>query len=252
MAFEEKIKAFAGSFGFRPVAEEAKQDAVNGVFSDVASRYDLMNDLMSLGSHHAWKDRFIDHLAPSSTMHLLDVAGGTADIALRFLKADGGKVTVSDINPAMLAEGKAKIIDANRIAQADFVVGNAECLPLPDRIYDAYTIAFGIRNVTHLDKALKEAHRVLKFGGHFCCLEFSHPVTAPLDKIYDWYSFKVIPLIGDKVAGNRDAYQYLVESIRQFPDRMTFEGMIKEAGFSRTKSTPLSGGMVCIHEGWKS
>lgn len=251
MTLQSKIQEFATSFGDRRVAEEEKQQEVNAVFSTVAGRYDLMNDLMSGGLHHAWKDALIDRIQPTGNMHLLDVAGGTADIAVRFLKRGGGMVTIADINPDMLREGQRKATNTNLLSKANFIVGNAESLPVGTASHDAYTIAFGIRNVTHLDKALSEAYRALKFGGHFLCLEFSSPVTKLLEKIYAHYSDEIIPLIGEKITGSRDSYAYLVESIRRFPDRKSFAGMMKEAGFYRVKATPMTGGIVSIHEGWK-
>lgn len=251
MTLQSKIQEFATSFGDRTVAEEEKQQEVNSVFSTVAARYDVMNDLMSGGLHHAWKDALIDRVQPTEKMRLIDVAGGTADIAIRFLKRGGGNVTIADINPDMLHEGKRKTANANLLSRANFLVGNAESLPVETASHDAYTIAFGIRNVTHLDRALSEAYRALKFGGHFLCLEFSSPVVAPLEKIYDRYSNEIIPLIGEKITGSRDSYSYLVESIRKFPDRKSFTKIIEEAGFCQVKATPMTGGIVSIHEGWK-
>lgn len=245
-------------FGYRDVPEDEKSGLVKEVFSSVASRYDVMNDLMSGGMHHIWKDKLIDSLRPSSSMHLLDVAGGTGDIAFRFLKRGGGQVTISDINPEMLEEGKRRAIDfgfSSSIHRGEekvfWQLADAEKLPFNDNQFNAYTISFGIRNVTHIDKVLSEAYRVLKPGGHFLCLEFSHPENAMIKKFYDAYSFKVIPGIGKAVTGNRDAYQYLVESIRKFPAAPDFESMIKNAGFARTKYTPMTFGVVALHSGWK-
>ncbi|MFO1243098.1 MAG: bifunctional demethylmenaquinone methyltransferase/2-methoxy-6-polyprenyl-1,4-benzoquinol methylase UbiE [Rickettsiales bacterium] len=237
-------------FGYRDVPEEEKSGLVKEVFSSVASRYDVMNDLMSGGLHHVWKDRLIDTLRPSPSMHLLDVAGGTGDIAFRFLKRGGGQVTISDINTEMLEEGKRRAIDLQR-TNITWQLADAEKLPFSDNQFDAYTISFGIRNVTHIDKVLSEAYRVLKPGGHFLCLEFSHPENAGIKKLYDAYSFKVIPGIGKAVTGNRDAYQYLVESIRKFPTAPDFETMIGTAGFARTTYTPMTFGVVALHSGWK-
>jgi demethylmenaquinone methyltransferase/2-methoxy-6-polyprenyl-1,4-benzoquinol methylase len=241
----------AVDFGFTRVAEDAKQPLVNEVFASVASRYDLMNDLMSAGLHRAWKDRFVDQLRPFPSMRLLDLAGGTGDISFRFLERGGGHVTITDINPAMLAEGQRRAIDRNLREGLVWQEANAESLPFESGSFDAVTIAFGIRNVTHIDRVLAEAYRVLVPGGHFMCLEFSHPSLPLLQKAYDAYSFRVIPAIGERVAQDRDSYQYLVESIRRFPKPDAFERMIKDAGFSRTRVTQMTGGVVAIHSGWK-
>jgi len=241
----------AVDFGFQRVAEDAKQSLVNEVFARVATRYDLMNDLMSAGIHRAWKDRLVDTLRPSPSQRLLDLAGGTGDISFRYLARGGGHVTITDINPAMLAEGQRRAIDLGLRSGLDWRVENAEALSFPDRQFDAVTIAFGIRNVTHIERALAEAFRVLVPGGHFLCLEFSHPALPWLAKLYDAYSFHVIPAMGARVAEDRDSYQYLVESIRRFPKPDAFERMLKEAGFAHTRVTPLTGGVVAIHSGWK-
>lgn len=241
----------AVDFGFKRVAEDAKQPLVNDVFASVASRYDLMNDLMSAGLHRAWKDRFVDQLRPSPSMRLLDLAGGTGDISFRFLERGGGHVTITDINPAMLAEGQRRALDRNVREGLIWQEANAEALPFEASSFDAVTIAFGIRNVTHIDRVLSEAFRVLTPGGHFMCLEFSHPSLPLLQKAYDAYSFRVIPAIGERVAQDRESYQYLVESIRRFPKPDAFERMLKDAGFARTRVTPLTGGVVAIHSGWK-
>lgn len=238
-------------FGFVDVDEDAKQGMVKDVFARVASSYDLMNDAMSMGIHRAWKDRFIDMLKPEPHMHLLDVAGGTGDIGFRFLRAGGGHVTLTDINESMLREGRSRAVDENITDGVSWTLGNAEAMPCESNSFDAYTIAFGIRNVTHIQKALEEAHRVLKIGGRFMCLEFSHPTTITLDKLYEWYSFNVIPTLGEKLADDRDSYQYLVESIRKFPKQHAFEQMIRDAGFDNVSHTNLSGGIVAIHSGWK-
>lgn len=237
-------------FGFTTVTEEAKQEMVNAVFTGVAWRYDLMNDAMSFGLHHAWKDALTGKLRPTPSMRLLDVAGGTGDVARRFLKAGGGAVTLCDINGAMLAQGRKRLIDAGYYGQLSFLQANAEALPLADNRYDAVTIAFGIRNVTHIHTVLSEAYRVLRIGGHFLCLEFSHP-TATLQKLYDLYSFKVIPRMGKLLAGDGDPYRYLVESIRRFPPQERFAAMLREAGFANVTYTNLTGGVVAIHSGWK-
>jgi demethylmenaquinone methyltransferase/2-methoxy-6-polyprenyl-1,4-benzoquinol methylase len=241
----------AVDFGFTRVAEDAKQPMVNEVFASVASRYDLMNDLMSAGIHRAWKDRFVDMLRPSPHQRLLDLAGGTGDISFRFLARGGGHVTITDINPAMLAEGQRRALDQGLRANIAWQVENAEALSFADASFEAVTIAFGIRNVTHIDRVLQEAHRVLVPGGHFLCLEFSHPSLPWLASLYDRYSFRIIPAIGERVANDRASYQYLVESIRKFPKPDAFERMFKEAGFAHTKVTPMTGGVVAIHSGWK-
>ncbi len=238
-------------FGYEAVGEDVKQGKVNEVFSGVAWRYDLMNDLMSAGMHHSWKDHLIDKLRPRPGMHLLDVAGGTGDIAQRFLRAGGSEVTVCDINESMLTQGKRRMTDANLPGDKHWLLGNAEALPVEDRRFDAYTIAFGIRNVTRIDRALAEAYRVLKPGSPFFCLEFSHPQGNALKKIYDAYSFRIIPKIGKLVTGDEDAYRYLVESIRIFPDQEQFASMLRDAGFEHVSYTNLTGGIVALHTGWK-
>jgi len=241
------------SFGFREVKTADKQRLVDDVFDAVAGRYDLMNDLMSGGVHRLWKNAMIDWLAPRPGMHLLDVAGGTGDIARRFLdRVHGdGRVTVCDINAEMMTVGRDRTIDAGMVHDIEWVCGDAEQLPLPDRSVDAYTIAFGIRNVTHVDAALREAHRVLKTGGRFLCLEFSHVALPGLSELYDTFSFKVLPWLGDTVAGDREAYQYLIESIRRFPDQDTFAAMIADAGFGRVKYRNQSGGIAALHSAWR-
>ncbi|MBY0356023.1 MAG: bifunctional demethylmenaquinone methyltransferase/2-methoxy-6-polyprenyl-1,4-benzoquinol methylase UbiE [Rickettsiales bacterium] len=238
-------------FGFTPVREDEKQARVNDVFASVASRYDVMNDLMSAGLHHVWKDRLIDQLRPHKNMHLLDLAGGTGDVGFRFLKRGGGPLTLSDINPAMLAEGKRRAMDQNLYDRIHWQEANAEALPFETQCFDAVTMAFGIRNVTHIDRVLSESLRVLKSGGHFLCLEFSHPTLPLLQKLYDAYSFRVIPEMGRLVTGDVASYQYLVESIRRFPTATRFEAMLKEAGFTHTRHQLLTGGVVAIHSGWK-
>lgn len=238
-------------FGFKEVAEDAKEGMVHEIFASVASRYDVMNDAMSMGLHRVWKDDFVNKLRPRPDMKLLDVAGGTGDIAFRFLKAGGGSVTVCDINAHMLEEGKRRAIDMGITSGMEWIEGNAEHLPFDDASYDAYTIAFGIRNVTHIDAAIREAYRVLKVGSPFMVLEFSHPNHPLLAKIYDAYSFKVIPHMGSMIAGDKASYQYLVESIRRFPTAPRFQTMIEEAGFKNVHYRHLSGGIVAIHTGWK-
>ena len=241
-------------FGFERVRLSDKQGRVDDVFRSVARRYDLMNDLMSGGLHRAWKSHLIGMLRPprNRSFRHLDVAGGTGDIAFRVLDAGGPdtRVTVLDINESMLRVGAERAAKKHE-TRADFLTGNAEALPLHAQAFDAYTIAFGIRNVPRIDVALKEAHRVLTLGGRFLCLEFSRVDLPVLETIYDAYSFNVIPWIGERVAGDRESYRYLVESIRKFPSPGRFGRMIEEAGFSRVSHRVLSGGIVAIHSGWK-
>jgi demethylmenaquinone methyltransferase/2-methoxy-6-polyprenyl-1,4-benzoquinol methylase len=244
------------SFGFRAVPETERQGLVNQVFAAVAGRYDLMNDLMSGGLHRLWKRDLITMLnAPrgETPFRLLDVAGGTGDIALRYARDSGPKATavICDISPEMLEVGRNRISAAglqNRIA---CVEGNAEALPFESGSFDAYTIAFGIRNVTHIDKALAEAYRVLKPGGRFLCLEFSECQVPILDRLYDFHSFEVIPRLGKLTAGAAEPYRYLVESIRRFPKQDAFAGLVRGAGFGRVSYRNLTGGIAAIHAGWK-
>jgi ubiquinone/menaquinone biosynthesis methyltransferase len=238
-------------FGFKTVDENQKSTLVRGVFDSVAARYDIMNDLMSAGLHRVWKNEFVSMLAPQSGQHILDVAGGTGDIAFRMREIADCSVTICDINWQMLREGKNRATDKNMREGLDWVCGDAERLPIPDASVDAYTIAFGIRNVTHIDQALTEAHRVLKIGGRFMCLEFSHLQHQLLQKLYDAYSFSAIPRIGKLVTGDADSYQYLVESIRKFPKQEEFAKMIRVAGFSNVNYRNLSQGIVAIHSGRK-
>lgn len=243
-------------FGFRQVPLADKQALVDDVFHSVARRYDLMNDLMSGGLHRAWKSDLIVALNPPKgdrAFHLLDVAGGTGDIAFRAIEAGGAgtQVTILDINGDMLAVGRERA-EKRRLSHAlTFVESNAETLPLPDKSFDAYTIAFGIRNVPRIDSALAEAYRVLRPGGHFLCLEFSSVDVPGLDKIYDMYSFNVIPAVGRAVTGDAEAYRYLVESIRKFPKPEVFSAMIRNAGFARVSYRKMTGGVVALHSGWR-
>jgi demethylmenaquinone methyltransferase / 2-methoxy-6-polyprenyl-1,4-benzoquinol methylase len=243
-------------FGNRQVPLEDKQALVDGVFSSVADRYDLMNDLMSGGLHRAWKSALVTAVNPprhDQPFALLDVAGGTGDIAFQVVESGGHGVRaiVCDINARMLEVGHARAIARHRDDAVTFVEGNAESLPFPDKSFDAYTIAFGIRNVPRIDAALAEAQRVLKIGGHFVCLEFSTVDIPGLDKLYDLYSFNVIPALGRAVAGDAESYRYLVESIRKFPQPQIFADMIRAAGFRRVQFTPMTGGIVALHSGWR-
>lgn len=244
------------SFGFRSVAEGERQGLVNAVFSSVASRYDLMNDLMSGGLHRLWKADFVSMIGGPKNdrpFQLLDVAGGTGDIAIRYAERTGPNATavLCDISPEMLAEGQTKVAAKGLENRIRLSQGNAETLPFPSGTFDAYTIAFGIRNVTHIDAALREAYRVLKIGGRFLCLEFSECQVPLLDRLYDFHSFEVIPRLGQLTAGSADPYRYLVESIRRFPNQEAFAGMIREAGFERVSVRNLTGGIAAIHSGWK-
>ena len=228
---------------------------MNDVFHSVAGRYDLMNDLMSFGLHRLWKDILVAKVRPSLNRPFahIDAAGGTGDVAFRVAKAGGPltEVTVVDVNGDMLRVGEKRAARRAFSKRMTFIEGNAEALPLPDTRFDAYTIAFGIRNVPRIEDALKEAYRVLKRGGHFLCLEFSRVDLPVMDRIYDAYSFAVIPAMGKVVTGDGGAYRYLVESIRKFPPPERFAEMIREAGFARVDFTRLSGGIVAIHSGWK-
>jgi len=243
------------SYGFRNVAAGDKQPLVNEVFHRVAKRYDLMNDLMSGGLHRLWKDGMVSWLNPprQSGWHSLDVAGGTGDVAFRIVEASGrqARVTVLDINGSMLDVGRQRADKQGLAANVDFVEANAEALPFPDESFDAYTIAFGIRNVPRIDVALAEAYRVLKTGGRLLCLEFSEVDMPFLDKVYEAWSFKAIPPIGKAVTGDGEPYAYLVESIAKFPNQQNFAGMIGKAGFERVSFRNYSGGIAALHSGWK-
>ena len=239
-------------FGRETIPESDKAGRVQGVFNSVASKYDVMNDVMSVGIHRIWKDAMMDWLAPRPGQRLLDVAGGTGDISFRFLKRAGwGHATVLDLTEPMLVEGR-KRAEAEQMADSlDWVVGDAMALPFPDSTFDVYTISFGIRNVTRPQEALNEAFRVLKPGGRLMVLEFSQLPNDGLQKLYDLYSFNVIPRMGQMIANDRDSYQYLVESIRNFPDQETFLSMVRKAGFEQAKYRNLSMGIAALHSGWK-
>ncbi|MCT4557787.1 MAG: bifunctional demethylmenaquinone methyltransferase/2-methoxy-6-polyprenyl-1,4-benzoquinol methylase UbiE [Pelagimonas sp.] len=239
-------------FGFSEVPEAEKAGKVQGVFSSVASKYDVMNDAMSMGIHRVWKDAMMDWLAPRPGQKLLDVAGGTGDISFRFLKRAGrGHATVCDLTEPMLIEGR-KRAEAEALGDSlDWVVGDAMHLPFPDNSFDVYTISFGIRNVTRPQEALNEAFRVLRPGGRLMVLEFSQIPNDLMQKAYDLYSFNVIPKMGQAIAGDAESYQYLVESIRQFPDQETFLDMVRKAGFENAKYRNLTMGIACLHSGWK-
>lgn len=237
------------SFGYADVAPEEKTRKVGEVFSSVAARYDLMNDAMSGGLHRVWKDLFVRRVKPQVNEFILDMAGGTGDIAFRLVKS-GAAVTVADINPEMLQVGMDRAMKRG-IDGLVWTEANAEALTFPDRTFDAYTIAFGIRNVTDTRAALAEAHRVLKRGGRFYCLEFSTTLWPGFADVYDAYSHHLVPKLGQALAGDAESYRYLIESIRRFPDMAAFEGMIRETGFVSTRVEPLLGGLVAIHSGWK-
>lgn len=239
-------------FGFQTVPEGEKAGMVHGVFTRVASKYDVMNDLMSMGIHRIWKDAMMDWLAPRPGQKLLDVAGGTGDVSFRFLaRAKGGHATVCDMTESMLVEGRQRAEAGQMADNLDWVVGDAMALPFADNSFDVYTISFGIRNVTRITDALREAHRVLRPGGRLMVLEFSRIPNEMMQKAYDLYSFNVIPVMGQVVAGDRDSYQYLVESIRKFPDQEAFAGMIRAAGFGQVKYRNLTMGIAALHSGWK-
>jgi len=239
-------------FGYERINVEDKAKRVAGVFHSVAAKYDVMNDVMSVGIHRIWKDAMMDWLAPRPGQRLLDVAGGTGDISFRFLKRAGNaQATVLDLTESMLIEGRKRAEAAQQDDSLDWVVGDAMALPFADNTFDVYTISFGIRNVTRPQEALNEAYRVLKPGGRLMVLEFNRIPNDMLQKMYDVYSFNAIPVMGKVITGDRDSYQYLVESIRKFPDQDTFLDMVRTAGFDNAKYRNLSLGIACLHSGWK-
>jgi demethylmenaquinone methyltransferase / 2-methoxy-6-polyprenyl-1,4-benzoquinol methylase len=238
-------------FGFRRVNPAEKAGMVRAVFDSVAPRYDLMNDLMSLGIHRAWKRIFVNDLQPSPTRSLLDLAGGTGDIAFGWLQRGGGPVLLTDINRSMLSIGRDRALDNGFANDVGLVVADAERLPLPDRCVDRVSIAFGLRNCTDKLAVLREARRVLEPGGRFLCLEFSRPTVHALTRLYDAWSFRVLPRLGRVVAGDEDSYRYLAESIRTFPDQEALAGMMREAGLARIRVRNLSAGIAAIHSGWR-
>ena len=243
-------------FGFQDIPLADKQARVDSVFHSVARRYDLMNDLMSGGLHRAWKDALVTAVNPPKSdrgFSLLDLAGGTGDIAMRVVQAGGAgtRAIVCDINEEMMSVGRERVAERGHDGAIEFKQGNAEALPFPDKSFDVVTIAFGIRNVPRIDTALAECFRVLKTGGRFLCLEFSSVDVPGLDALYELYSFNVIPAIGQAVTGDREAYLYLVESIRKFPKPKQFAAMIEAAGFRRASFTPMTGGVVALHSGWR-
>jgi demethylmenaquinone methyltransferase/2-methoxy-6-polyprenyl-1,4-benzoquinol methylase len=238
-------------FGFRTVAADEKRLLVREVFDSVAGQYDLMNDLMSLGVHRLWKRAFIAALEPRPNRTLLDLAGGTGDIAAGWLKGGGGPAILSDINAAMLGEGRDKMTASGLLADISFLVADAEAIPLPDRSVDRVSMAFGLRNCTNKDRVLAEARRVLRPGGKFFCLEFSRLQVAAFERVYDAWSFQALPRIGGAVAKDSASYQYLAESIRMFPDQETLAGMMAAAGLERVTFRNLSGGIAAIHQGWR-
>ncbi len=238
-------------FGYREVPLADKKPMVRAVFDSVAPKYDLMNDLMSLGIHRLWKRVFLGVLAPSPRRTLLDLAGGTGDIAFGWLERGGGPTILSDINTSMLSVGRDRAMTRGLVSNLTFLTADAEKLPLPDRSVDTVSMAFGLRNCTDKDAVLAEARRVLKPGGRFACLEFSRVQVAALAPVYDAWSFKVLPRLGQAIAGDADSYQYLAESIRMFPDQETLADMMRNAGLARVKVQNLSGGIAAIHTGWR-
>ncbi len=243
----------SASFGYRDVPAAEKAGLVREVFASVAPRYDLMNDLMSGGVHRLWKNAMVDVVNPRPGEKLLDVAGGTGDIAFRLLKRQGDRadVTVSDINPAMLEVGRDRAADRGLLRGLTWATGDAESLPFPDRTFDAYTIAFGLRNVTNIDKALADARRVLKPGGRFYCLEFSKVTSEPIGRVYDAYSERALPFFGRLVAKDADSYRYLHESIRRFPPQRELAARMRAVGFDNVAWRDMSLGVVALHSGWR-
>jgi demethylmenaquinone methyltransferase/2-methoxy-6-polyprenyl-1,4-benzoquinol methylase len=240
------------SFGYRDVPASEKAGMVARVFESVAPRYDLMNDLMSGGVHRLWKNTLVDVLAPRRNEKILDVAGGTGDIAFRIVRrCEGAHVTICDINPAMLEVGRDRAADRGLLRGLTWTTGDAENLPFPDRSFDAYTIAFGLRNVTDIDRALREAHRVLRPGGRYFCLEFSKVISAPAGRLYDAYSERALPLLGRFVARDAESYRYLHESIRRFPAQRELARRMAEAGFERVAWRNMTLGVVALHSGWR-
>jgi len=235
-------------FGNKKVKKTEKQTLVNNVFNSVADKYDLMNDLTSLGIHRLWKDSLINWLAPQPYQKLADIAGGTGDISMKFLLAGGCSAHIIDINKEMITKGKLKNNNNNNLS---WTIASAENLPMADNSYERASMGFGLRNITNRVLALKEVYRILKPGGRFICLEFSHVENSLLKKIYDVWSFQFMPRIGQKITGDKEAYNYLVESIRQFPSQPELTQMFSEAGFDRVKYRNLSNGIVTLHSGWK-
>jgi len=238
------------SFGYEDIEASEKKGRVGEIFTNVAQNYDIMNDAMTAGTHRLWKNQFVRRVNPKSNEDILDVAGGTGDIAFRMLPS-GANITVSDINSDMLEVGMQRSVKKGYDGLV-WSEQNAESLNFPDQHFDVYTIVFGIRNVTYIDKALAEAHRVLRYGGRFFCMEFSQTEWPIFDKIYDQYSHNILPKIGKVVSNDEGSYRYLAESIARFPNMQKFETMIKNAGFTQTKVEPIMGGLVAIHSGWKT
>ena len=235
-------------FGYKIVSKYEKQKLVNGIFDSVAKKYDLMNDLTSFGVHRAWKNDLINWLSPQKNQNLVDIAGGTGDIAQKFINNGGGSAYIIDVNIEMIKAGLSEKKDTKNLF---WIAASAENIPLPDNSFERATIAFGLRNITNRDLALKEIYRILKPGGRLICLEFSHVESAVFKKIYDFWSFKAMPFIGKKVTGNKEAYSYLVESIRKFPNQIELSNQFVTAGFSRIRYRNLSNGIVALHSGWK-
>lgn len=240
-------------FGYRDVPEQEKQGMVADVFHSVAGKYDLMNDLMSMGVHRIWKSYTVEMSGARQGQRVLDIAGGTGDLAAKFSNIVGrdGQVILADINSSMLETGRSRLLDRGVVGNIDYVQANAETLPFPDNYFDLITIAFGLRNVTNKDQALKSMYRVLKPGGRLLVLEFSKPVHEPLSKVYDLYSFHILPKMGKLIANDSESYQYLAESIRMHPDQETLKGMVDDAGFDRSDFHNLTGGIVALHRGFK-